>query len=103
MEYKKSRFWIMLIVTITLALLLALVDTSPHWNDTGVTVGLLLMVSFVCGAIMPKYAWLWALIIGSLLFLLNVVHTGTYGSAGAIIFCFAGAYAGVFCKRVLIK
>jgi hypothetical protein len=103
MEYKKPRFWIVLIIAIGLGLLIAMMDTSPHWDDTGITVGLLLVVSFACGAIMPKYAWLWAFIIGSLLFALNVAHSGTYSSAAGIIFSFAGAYAGVFFKRALVK
>ena len=101
--YKKSqfKFWILLLLACTIGYLLGKVDTSKNWNDTGVIVGLVLISCFILSYLMKKFAWLWAIIIGGLIFCFDVLPNGNYGAAGAILFAFLGAYSGVFFRKYI--
>ena len=95
------QFWILLIVCVVSGVLIAMMDISPHWDDTGITVGAILIFAFITGVIRPDYAWLWALIIGGCVFGFNAVLKQNYGSAAALVFAFAGAYAGVLIRKIM--
>ena len=92
------KFWILLILSVITGLLLGLMDTSPGWDDTGISVGAILLRTCIFGFILPGRAWLWAIIIGLGVVGLNILQTGHYDSALVFLFAFAGAYAGVFFK-----
>ena len=53
------------LVTLMLGALIALVDASPGWDDTGVSAAMLLAASGLLGAIHPARAWLLALAVGA--------------------------------------
>jgi hypothetical protein len=55
------QFWILLVVSIISGVLIGLMDTSPNWDDTGITVGAIIIISFLTGLARPGSAWLWAL------------------------------------------
>ncbi|HEX9027598.1 MAG TPA: hypothetical protein VF823_00400 [Anaerolineales bacterium] len=73
---------------------IALVDSRPTWDDTGITVLALLAVSGLLGAISPRRAWLWALAVGIWIPLLAILRGGSYGMLVVLLFPLIGAYAG---------
>ena len=100
---KKSdiKFWFFLLLACAVGYLLGRIDTSKNWNDTGIIVGLVLIFSFILSYLMKKFAWLWAIIIGGFIFCFDVITSGNYGAAGAILFAFLGAYSGVFFRKYI--
>jgi hypothetical protein len=100
MKNLSLQFWILLVVSIISGILIGLMDTSPNWDDTGITVGAILVMTFLTGLIRPGFAWLWALIIGGCVFGFNFGMNENMGSAIAMVFAFAGAYAGFLVRRL---
>jgi hypothetical protein len=98
-----TKLLVLLILSCLLGFIIAKVDTSKNWNDTGITVGLVLLSAFMMGISMPKFAWLFAIIIGGFIFIFNVALSNNYGSAGAIAFAFIGAYGGVLFKKLILN
>lgn len=105
MEAKKQslNFILSLFLSVVSGISIALIDTSKNWNDTGITVFLVLISSIIAGATNPKHAWLWAIIIGGVIFSFNVIKAGNYGSAGAIAVAFIGNYIGVMLKKIVLN
>ncbi len=91
----------LVIAAIACGLAIALIDTSPGWNDTGITAIGLLGICAIFGAIKPNWAWVWALIIGLWLPALNIIIYHNYGAFLAIAFAFAGAYLGYIVRKLL--
>ena len=60
----RTLHWVLLGVAITMGLAIAWVDSRPHWDDTGITAGSLLLSAGLLGLIGPRRPWLWALGIG---------------------------------------
>jgi hypothetical protein len=87
---------------IALGIMLGYVDSRPSWDDTGVTAGLLLVVTAILGAVVPERPWLWALCVGLWIPFFGIYNRSNYGSLLALGFAFAGAYAGMLVRRVLI-
>lgn len=71
-------------------------DTRPGWDDAGITAGALLLSGAVCGALMPRFAWLSGLALGLPVFVMNVALHGNYGSALATVIALVGAALGAF-------
>jgi hypothetical protein len=72
----------------------ALVDSSPGWDSTGITAGLLLLGAAAAGAIGRDRPWLWALLVGLPTPLLETVRDGNAGSWLALVFAAGGAVIG---------
>ena len=102
MKKSTTKFWILLLLACVIGFFLGKLDTSKNWNDTGITAGAILLSSFLLGALMTNFAWLWAIIIGGFIFCFNIILSGNYGSAGAFLFAFAGAYAGVLFRKYIV-
>ncbi len=88
------RTRILAIVAIAVGLAIAYVDSRPTWDDTGVTVGALLVGSFLISAASGRRPWLWAILVGGWV---PVVEFGIGGNAAsfiALVFAFVGAYTG---------
>jgi hypothetical protein len=81
--------------------LIAWIDTRPNWDDTSVTVGLILLASAGFGAARPDKAWLAALAIGAWLPLLYITRTGNPLFLLILGLAFAGAYAGALVRVML--
>src|SRR5258708_25684584 len=79
------------------------VDSRPSWDDTGMTALFILVATFILGALLPRQAWLSALAVGAWIPLLGVIRAGNYGAVLALVFAFAGAYAGAFGRRLLSR
>jgi hypothetical protein len=50
----------------------------------------------------PNRPWLWALVIGSWIPVLGIASASNYGSLLALVFAFAGAYAGMALRKTLL-
>jgi hypothetical protein len=94
-----------LLIALMLGALIALVDASPGWDDTGVSAAMLLSASGLVGALHPARAWLWALAVGVWIPLLDIaLHGSATPVAGIILplaFALGGAHTGAFVGRRL--
>jgi hypothetical protein len=85
---------IALALAVAAGLVIALIDSSPSWDDTGITAGLLFLGAGAAAAIGRDRPWLWALLVGLPTPILETAQTGTFGSWLAVFFAAAGAAAG---------
>lgn len=95
----KPKFWLLLISAVACGLFIGWVDTRPTWDDAGITAAAILLVTGVLGAAMPSRAWVWALTVGGLVLLLDIVLAGSYGAGLALVIAFMGAYVGALIRR----
>ena len=94
-----NRF--LLAAAIAVGLSLGYVDSRPGWDDTGITAGLVLIVSATLGALAPQRPWVWALCVGGWIPDFGILTQSNYGSLMALLFAFAGAYGGMWLRRVV--
>ena len=92
---------LILAIAVTAGLLLAVIDTRPNWDDSGVIAMAVLISSAALGVVSPARPWLWALAVGIWLPVLNIALAGNFGSLLALAFAFAGAYAGAAARKTL--
>jgi len=86
-------------MAIAVGLSLGYVDSRPGWDDTGITAGLLFVVTATFGALAPQRPWLWAICVGGWIPLFGVLTRSNYGSVIALAVAFAGAYGGMWLRR----
>ena len=78
-----------------------------HTDDTGVEVGLLLAITFLLGALHPRHAWQWALLVGPCIpaaqLLFGHRESSGLGLLLAIVVALglAGSYAGAGVRRAI--
>jgi hypothetical protein len=86
-------------VACAVGLAIAYVDSRPTWDDTGVTAGALFAAGAAFGYLGRSRAWLWALLIGVWIPVLE--FRGPAGGAAllALVFAFAGAACGSLIGR----
>jgi hypothetical protein len=97
------KFWILFILSIFLGMLIGYIDSSPHWDDTGVTVAMILVASSILGFVMPNRAWIWALSVGIWIPIWNIILNNNFSSVISIVIAFAGAYLGVLIYKLLFS
>jgi|SRR5690348_2556949 len=100
---KKESFKILLfaIAAAMIGIVIAKVDTSPNWDDAGITAMAVLFTCAILGFINPKQALLWAVLIGTPTALLNIIIAKNYGSFAVLLFSFAGSYIGLLVRRFI--
>jgi hypothetical protein len=93
--------WLFALVPLALALggAIAWVDSSPGWDDTGVSAAAVLGVSGLFGLVYPSRPWLWGLAVGAWIPAYGILRELNYASLLALAFSFAGAYAGAVLRR----
>ena len=97
---KKTMRWTFLMpLALVLGLLIALVDSSPGWDDTGITASALVITCGLLGAVHPVRAWQWALAVGLWIPVLGIALHQNYESWMAVAVAFVGAYAGKLVRR----
>ena len=96
-----KQFYLPLILSIVFGSIVAWIDTLPNWDDTGITVGLILIGAMICGGLSPSRAWLWALIVGGAVFGANLILHGGYESAIALGVALVGAYIGAGVRKLM--
>jgi hypothetical protein len=98
---KRIRFWVVFLLALGCGLLITWVDSSPGWDDTGISAAAILLACGIFGIVMPERAWLWALLVGGGIPLLGITMHQNYGSLLALIIAFTGAYLGVLARKVM--
>ena len=93
---------VLLVIAIGVGLLFAFIDTRPNWDDTGITVGAIVLSCGLLGALSPQRPWLWALAIGIWIPIFNIALTGNFGALAAPVIAFAAAYAGMAFRKVMV-
>jgi hypothetical protein len=87
------------LVAPALGFVIGIVDTSPGWDDTGVSAAVLFACCATLGALRPARPWRWALAVGMWIPALNIARLHNYASLIALVFAFGGAYAGSVARR----
>ena len=88
-------------LALVLGLLIAFVDASPCWDDTGVTAVMVFTSCGILGAIHPRRAWQWALAVGLWIPALGIALHQNYESWAALAVALVGAYAGKLINRAI--
>jgi len=89
------------LAAIVLGLLIAWIDSSPRWDDTGITAGVLFLTTAFFGALRPSRAPLWALALGAWIPFFGIVLHRNFGSLLALAVAFFGAYVGALARRAV--
>jgi hypothetical protein len=99
----KKTFILSLTLAITIGLVIAWVDSRPHWDDTGVSVFMILSAATLCGYLSTQKPWLIALAVGIWIPLFGVIAAANFGTLLALIPAFIGAYIGYFIKHKFVQ
>lgn len=91
------------IAALAAGLLIAYVDSLPHWDDTGITVFALLLTGGIIGLLARRRPWLFGLAIGLPLPLHAILVSGDFKMLIMALFPLLGVYAGWGLRRVLQK
>jgi hypothetical protein len=97
----KNSLILSALLSVVLGLAIAWVDSSPNWDDTGISVFLVLAAAFLCGFLAAKKPWLIALLVSSWIPLFSIFSTQNFGAFLAFIPGFIGAYAGYLIKKTV--
>ncbi|NJD22003.1 MAG: hypothetical protein FIA82_04960 [Melioribacter sp.] len=97
------KFWISLIISSLLGLLIAWIDSRPNWDDSGITAVMIFCVSAFFGFIMINRPWLWALCVGIWIPLNSILFYMNYTAILALIFAFIGSYVGSLFHKLFFK
>jgi hypothetical protein len=88
------RTTVLVVVALAAGIAIALVDSSPGWDSTGITAGLLVIAAAVTAGIARRRPWLWALLVGLPTPILEIARFGNSGSLLALAFAAVGAAIG---------
>jgi len=93
--------WLFALIPLALALgfAIAYVDSSPGWDDTDVSAAAVLGVSGLFSLLYPARPWLWAFAVGTWIPAFGILTEFNHASLLALVFSFAGAYAGALARR----
>jgi hypothetical protein len=87
------------VLALAAGILIALVDSRPGWDSTGITAGALLLGAATASFEARDRPWLWALLIGLPTPIIEVIGSGNAGSILALGFAAAGAVIGWTLRR----
>lgn len=89
----------LVVLAIGIGLVIAYVDASPKWDDTGITATMLLLMTALISGISARRPWLWAILVGAWIPILEFSSAGWAGLI-AIGVAAVGATAGYLLARV---
>jgi hypothetical protein len=92
---------LLLAIAVGVGSLIAYVDSRPNWDDTGITAAAIFVTCGLLTLASPSRPWLWGLAVGIWIPVLGIAMTRNYGTLLALLFAFAGAYAGMACRKLL--
>lgn len=87
------------LVALAFGTAVAAIDSRPGWDDTGITAGLLAIGAAVVTAVAGRRPWLWALLVGAPLPIIEVPAAGSWASLAAIVFAAVGSVIGIVLPR----
>jgi hypothetical protein len=99
----KRTLILSLMLAITIGLVIAWVDSRPHWDDTGVSAFMILCSATLCGYLSSQKPWLIALAIGIWIPLFGVIASDNFGTLLALVPAFIGAYIGYLIKHKFVQ
>lgn len=82
-----------------IGLAIGYVDAQPTWDDTGITVALLLLTSAMAAGLSGRRPWMWALLVGVWIPLLEI---GGRAGAASLAGLFVAAF-GAICGYALAR
>ena len=88
-------------IALAFGLLVASLDSSPGWDDTGVTAGLLAVGAAIAAALDGRRPWLWTLLVGAPLAIIEVPTTGSAAPLVGLLFAGIGASFGLLVRRAM--
>jgi hypothetical protein len=88
----------LLVLALALGTVIGWIDSRPGWDDTGITIGAVLLASAACGLLGPKMPWLWGFAAGSGVAAWGIVLNGTFAGLVALPVAVAGAYFGALVR-----
>ena len=97
------KFWILFIIANLSGIVIGFMDSQPHWDDTGITVGLILFTSACFGFIIFRRAWIWAISVGFWIPVWNILKYHNFSSLIALPVAFIGAYLGVLVYKLVFN
>ena len=95
------RWKFLMPLALVLGLLIALVDSSPNWDDTGITAAAVFGSCGILGALYTRRAWQWALAVGFWIPALGIALHQNYESWAALAVALVGAYVGKLTRFAL--
>jgi hypothetical protein len=98
-----NKFLLLFIVAIALGMMIGFTDSRPHWDDTGITVGMILVSTACLGFVMPERAWVWAISVGLWVPVWNILLNHNYSSIISIGIAFVGTYLGVLIYKLFFS
>ena len=90
-----------LVVAFFGGLAIAWIDAGPRWDDTGITVGLLLIVAAVAAFVSTRRPWLSALLVGVPTPVVEIAQGGDPAIFVTVAFAALGATAGYLLRQAL--
>jgi hypothetical protein len=84
----------------TIGLAIGYFDSQPTWDDTGITVSLILLTSAMVAGLSGRRPWLWALLIGVWVPIFEIRGSAGAASLLALLLAVAGAAVGYVLVRV---
>jgi len=89
----------LLIPAIIAGVAIAWIDSRPHWDDTAISVLMVLVATAIFGFFTSEKPWLTALAVSIWIPVFAILSTQNFGSLLALVPGFAGAYLGYILKR----
>ncbi len=99
MPRKSIAVWLLLLVALALGALIGWVDSRPGWDDTGITVGLIVLATGLLGLAQPSAAWLWALAVGAWVPVIEIPAAGNPAALLALVVAFICAFGGALVRK----
>ncbi len=99
----KHAFPFSVVLSLFFGLGIAWIDSRPTWDDTGITVFMVLISAFACGFIASRKPWLIAVLVSIWIPLAGLVLAQNAGGILALAPAFVGAYAGFWFKQIITK
>jgi len=95
----KKSFILSVLLATVFGITIAWIDSRPNWDDTGVSVFMVLVVALLCGYLAMQKPWLIALMVSIWIPLFGMVISQNYGGFLALIPGFLGAFAGYYLRK----
>ena len=97
----RSREVVLGVLALVAGLAIAVLDSRPGWDDTGISAVLLAVAAGLVAAASGRRPWLWAILVGIWVPVLEIPATGGLGPIIALAIAGIGAVVGYGFARLL--